>query len=282
MAAVIALVLLVRAHPRSLTVTFLAIGQGDAALVEWPDGRTWLIDGGPPGDALLRWLRRRGVRSLDALVLSHPHPDHLGGLLPVVGALPVREVRAPRPPRAGERDYATLLARARAPAGARAPLRAGTLPPAPRGVALLHPLPAFLDAPSRKDRVNDESLVLRLSHAGRSVLFPGDVEREGEAALVDGAAARPLRADVLKVPHHGSRTSSHAAFLAAVAPRWAVVSCGFANRYGHPHAVTLGALAGVGARVLRTDEVGSVVVRLTDAGSVEVGTEGPPAEGWGP
>jgi competence protein ComEC len=124
--------------------------------------------------------------------------------------------------------------------------------------------------------------VLRVSHAGRSVLFPGDVEREGEASLVAEAGTHPLRADVLKVPHHGSRTSSGPAFLEAVAPTWAVISCGWANRYGHPHPVTLRSLARVGAKVLRTDEEGSVVVRVSDEGALTVTTESPPAGGWAP
>jgi hypothetical protein len=121
--------------------------------------------------------------------------------------------------------------------------------------------------------VNDESLVVRIAHAGRTALFPGDVERAGEEALLQ-LGAEALRADVLKVPHHGSRTSSHPAFLEAVRPELAVIGCGWRNRYGHPHAETLRTLAGSGARVLRTDLDGTVSVRWSEGTPLRVSFSG--------
>lgn len=285
--ALAAMPLLLRPAPKALLVTFLAIGQGDAALIEWPDGRVWLVDGGPPGDAALKFLRRHGVRRLDAIVLSHPHPDHLGGLLPVARGLPVARVYAPRPPRPGEDDFVALLSATRAPRSygipervcalntnplttiARCAMRGGRALP---GVELLHPARGFF---GDEDAVNDESLVLRVGFAGRTVLLPGDVEAAGEAALV----TRNVRADVLKLGHHGSKTSSTPAFLRAVSPSVAVASCGSPNRYGHPHPATLRAVHTTlpDARLYRTDRDGNVTVRL-DAEGVHVTTGEAPAE----
>jgi competence protein ComEC len=256
--------------PKALLVTFLAVGQGDAALIEWPDGRRWLVDGGPGGTEVLHFLRRHGVRRLDALVVSHPHPDHIGGLLAVARALPVAHVYAPRPPRTGEDAYLALLGAARAPRTYAVP-RSSPMIRAGRATAhLLHPPMNFLRADPRA--VNDESLVLRVAFAGHSVLLPGDVEAAGEAALVRGMP----RADVLKIAHHGSRTSSSQAFLAAVAPTIAVISCGSPNPYGHPHPNVLRALRQRGTRIYRTDADGNVTVRI-DSNGVHVSTSDEPA-----
>lgn len=244
-----ALVLSWRGPARSLfAVTFLSIGQGDGALVEWPDGQRWLIDGGPAGDDLLHYLRRRGIDRLDRVFLSHPHPDHYGGLLPVLASLPVGELWVPRLPAVGESDFAALLQgqTVRFP---------GT---PPTRFTLLHPLSGW-QSPAR-DPVNDESLVLRLGWGRRRFLFTGDIEGAGEAAVAAAATAgAPLTADVLKVPHHGSATSSSPTFVAAVDPEIAVISCGWDNRYRHPRPQALASYRGV--RVLRTDLAGTVTIR---------------------
>lgn len=247
----------------SLAVRFLDVGQGSAALVEWPDGRRWLIDGGPPGDDVLHALRRWGVDHLDVVVLTHPHPDHMGGLERVLRELPVDELRIPRLPLPSEADFSSLLAHTRArrvigPRGAWA---------ARSGLEVLAPPPEF----DPRDNVNDGSLVTRVRYGRRSFLFPGDVETRAEAALVEGGA---LQADVLAAPHHGSRTSSTPAFLEAVAPEIVVISCGRWNRYGHPNGEVLRRLPG---RVLRTDRDGTVTIR-TDGEHLTVETD--PPEGW--
>jgi competence protein ComEC len=131
-------------------------------------------------------------------------------------------------------------------------------------VEVLAPCPTF----SSDRGPNDNSLVLRITYGARSILFVGDAEHEEEETLLATVRDR-LRADVLKVGHHGSLTSSTPAFLEAVAPREAVVSAGCRNRFGHPHPVTLEALDRAGARVWRTDKGGAVTV-TTDGASLDV------------
>ncbi len=245
-----------------LEVNFWSIGQGDAALLRWPDGRTMLIDGGPPGRALLLELRRMGIRRLDTVLLSHPHPDHMGGLEVILEELPVGELRVPRPPREGEEAYAALFS-------GTTPVRVG-LEEEEEGLQLLHPPPGFVGP---RDPVNDESLVAKITFGARSFLFLGDVEAAGEAALLATSPAL-LQADVLKVPHHGSRTSSSQALLTAIHPQIAVISCGWQNRFRHPNPDVLARYRDV--QVYRTDRDGSVRVR-TDGTALWVDRLAPPS-----
>ncbi|MFT4977379.1 MAG: competence protein ComEC [Myxococcota bacterium] len=248
-----------REVPTRLSVTFLAIGQGDAALVEWPDGKRWLIDGGPPSDRLLHYLRRRGIRELDAIILSHPHPDHMGGLLPVVEALEVGELWISRTPEEDEVSYLALWEAAEARGVERLlPKDAERL----QRATLLHPLDGW-EATKKRRRVNEESLVIRIDHGEHSFLFTGDIEVEGEAALV----GRMEPVDVVKVAHHGSTSSSSEAMVAAAQAEWAVVSCGVDNAFRHPRPLTLHRWRGV--TLLRTDVDGTVRFE-TDGDTMEV------------
>jgi competence protein ComEC len=250
-----------------LEVIFLSVGQGDAALLRLPDGSAALVDGGGSADGaydpgardVLPLLRDLGVGRLAAVFVSHPHPDHALGLGAVAFEIPADALFTNGDP-GGE--------------GVRA-----ALSPWPRPVTL-RPGATWERAGVRFEVVsgggeglgtNDASLVLRVTHGAAAFLFPGDVEARGEeAALARGG----LRADVVKVPHHGSRTSSSAAFVAAVSPRFAVVSVGRRNPHGFPHPEVVARWRSAGAAVLRTDE-GAVrflsdgrAVRRVPAGSV--------------
>lgn len=249
----------------TLQVVFFDVGQGDSALVVFPNGKTMLIDGGETdqGRRLVQKLQQVGVKQIDWLVATHPHSDHIGGLIQVLKSLPVGEVwdiaMAYESP--VYRDFLLAVRNARAPDGKRPgfrKVRAGlTLTPA-NGVRVevLAPREPLLVG-TRSDP-NNNSIVLRIDAPGGSFLFTGDIEREGRLRLY--AARAPLQADVLKVSHHGAANGTDGMFLRRVNPRVAVISVGAGNRYGHPHRETLALLQG--KRVYRTDWHGDIVMRL--------------------
>jgi competence protein ComEC len=247
-----------RPTERMLRVTFVDVGQGDAVLIELPDGPRLLVDGGPGGAGrfdvgervLAPFLWNRPLGHLDVVALSHWDADHSGGLAAVLTRFRVGELwesgRAP----AGAPETGAALARARVP---RRVLTAG------QRLWLGHALLSVLGpAPGSPLAANDESLVLRLDWRGMSLLLPGDLGARGEALLVERGG--PLRALALKVAHHGSRSSSSAPFLQAARPRVAVISVGARNPFGHPSPEALARLEAAGARVYRTDRDGAVIL----------------------
>lgn len=261
-----------RFHHR-LRVTVLDVGQGDAILVDLPDGRLMLVDGGgfvgvpvDPGErVILPTLRARRRDRIDILVLTHPHPDHYGGLASVVRHVDIGEFwhggsgaeTSPQPSTSGRELASTHdeLLRLLREQGVRVRSAADLCAAGGRideSVRVLHPCPHTLAAPS----ANDASLVLRVSHGRHAALLVGDAEHWAEQRLL-ATRADALDADFLKVGHHGSRTSSSATFLARVTPGVAAISCGIRNRFGHPHPQTLDGLTRAGAHVIRVDQAGA-------------------------
>jgi competence protein ComEC len=237
--------------PAEPTVTFPDVGQGSAALVAWPDGRRWLVDGGTRSAGVAAWLRRRGVRRLDVVVASHGDADHAGGLVEVLDTLTVGELRV-----AGSDGLDALLAAARA-----------------RGVPVVDDPGRRLHPRGGTWARNDGSTVLALDVGGRRVVLPGDVSDDVERRLLDVVG----RADVLALAHHGSATSTDPAWLSATAPDLAVVQCGRHNLYGHPDPIVRRRLADRGIPLLRTDLLGTVEITLGPTPRVRAHRQG---VGW--
>jgi competence protein ComEC len=251
----------------AVEVVFLDVGQGDAAVIFLPSGEVLVVDGGPdPGaQALVPFLRRRGVTRVDLVVLSHPHPDHAGGLAELLRQLPVGELWTNGQP-SSDPTVRALLAEAaarRVPLGAPRSLRYGAV-----RIDVLGPIDEHgLVAADSLASENDSSLVLRLCYARRCLLFAGDIESAGEAALL---AHAPGGVDLLKVPHHGSRTSSGDELLDALHPRYAIASLAEGNRYRFPHPDVVARYRERSVRFLRTDRDGAVRARVQANGEVEV------------
>jgi competence protein ComEC len=249
---------------RGFTIEALDVGQGDAILLRW-QRRAILVDGGGPFDMeatefgrtrVLPKLLDRGVTRLDAVMLSHPHPDHALGLFAVLEDLPVGEVwqssgedegrfQARLTELAQSRDIPTRVL-----SGGDAWERGGGR------LTVLHS-----GGPMRKlDGINNQSIVALFERDGRSALLTGDIGAPAEDDLRFAGAIPP--ADVLKVAHHGSRTSTIPGFLDAVAPRLALISCGRRNRFGHPSPTTLRTLRRRCVPILRTDERSDCLAEL--------------------
>lgn len=240
-------------------LTLLDVGQGDAILLRTP-GHVILVDGGVSGPRLLPMLADRGVRRIDAVVLTHVHPDHCGGIPSVLSRLPVGELWIS--PRRFTGDCAQeVLATA---ADAAIPIhltRDGDRLRIP-GISLRAIVPATR---FRRAAENNSSIVLAATIGKRRALLTGDIERDAERLVAASASC----VDILKVAHHGSRTSTTPLIVDAVAPRIALISCGRRNLFGHPHREVLETLRSRHVRTWRTDRDGTIDIDV-DADHIAV------------
>lgn len=246
--------------PTELTVTFFNIGQGDATLIRTPQGQQILIDGGPDRTILrklgqeLPWFER----DIDLVILSHPHADHVAGLTYVLERYRVQQILMTDAVHTTPEylRFLELIKQYQVPV---------TLAQAGQVIALSGEVnvevlwPNISYAGIKVVDLNATSIVNRVVYGNTAVLFTGDTPSENEAALV--ASGAQLSAQILKVAHQGSHTSSTEAFLRAVSPEVAVISVGANNRYGHPHRQIVARLQTLVATVLRTDRDGDITFR---------------------
>ena len=248
--------------PDAFTVRFLDVGQGDAALLTSPAGATVLVDAGPEPDVVARELAAVGVHRLDVAVATHPHADHVEGFAEVLARFAVGVLLVPGCADGSPTDLAFGRA-VREESVDTVVARAGDR-------FVVGDLRLDVLAPDRcwsgtNSDPNNDSIVLMASVGDRRVLLAADAERDAQAAMLD--AGVDLRADILKVPHHGGDTSLDA-FLTASGASVAVVSVGQPNDYGHPVTSVLAAITATGTRVVRTDRSGTITVLLPVSGPV--------------
>lgn len=242
-----------------LSVHFLDVGQGDSILIQSPDGYDILIDGGPDARVLSELGKYMPFWDfkIDMVILTHPHSDHVGGLVDVLSTYDVDTVIMTGAVHTSG-DYLKFLEMVREN-------NISVMIPSiheSRAISddfsleFLYPLENF--SGKKVENLNNTSVVFRLRYGDTSFLFTGDAEKEVEAILVD--KYENLQADVLKVGHHGSLTSSTELFLEKVKPKFAVISAGRDNKFGHPSSRILARFERIGARVFRTDLSGSVTL----------------------
>lgn len=272
----LALVILRRCYYRywdpNLIITFFDVGQGDSALIQFPFGKTMLVDGGGGwgkfslGErVLIPELSRLSILRLDHVILSHPDSDHAFGLLAVLKNLKVKELWLSgrffkaTPPKLLTEIEGLIKTRKIKPNILTRPNQLEI------NQASVELIPLSINKGSR----NNEALILGIQFGKCRALFTGDIESEGEAKL---AKLLPRKFHLLKVPHHGSLTSSSLAFLHHFDPKWAIVSVGLTNRYRHPRSEVLSRYRALGIDLFRTDFHGAVRFTVTPKSEVKCET----------
>ncbi|SFH57847.1 competence protein ComEC [Tindallia magadiensis] len=246
-----------KSHSEYLAIHMIDVGQGDSFLIKTPEGTSILIDGGSPqyGDDVVAYLKREEVKQIDYLIATHPHSDHIGGLITVMKEFQVENLILPEVSHTSQL-FESFLDEA-STSGARI---------SPVKKSFRHSLEddIFFDilhtGVHYGAHLNNWSVVLRLTHHDMSFLFTGDLESEAEMDLLNQFSSKKLASEVLKVGHHGSNTSTTPSFLQVVNPQVALISCGVNNQYGHPNTEVINRLEKSGVWIYRTDLQGNVVL----------------------
>lgn len=247
-----------------LQVHFIDVGQGDSIYIKTPS-KNILIDAGERGDTVVNYLKELDVSSLDLVISTHPHSDHIGGLVNVLRALEVKEVIDPGIVHTSKtfEDYLTLIDEKDIVFTEGWPGDVRDLGDSVM-LEILHPR-----EPKSND-LNNASVVARLSFGEISFLFTGDAEKKSEKEILDQGF--DIKSTILKAGHHGSSTSTGEDFLNAVSPETVIIMCGEGNSYGHPHEEIIEMLESYDINIYRTDISGTIVI-ITDGKTYEVSTE---------
>lgn len=249
-----------------LEIHFIDVGQGDCSLIMW-EGASMLIDCGEreQSETVKKYLKKQGVKKLDYIIATHPHSDHIGGMGDIISEFEVGKVIAPRvsddmtPTTKTYERFLQALKDKSLKLTAAKPDTTYTLSSTAASAAEKSPPKFEVLAPVKDyDDLNNYSVVIRLTYGATSYLFTGDAEKEAEIDILQNGA--DVDADVLKVGHHGSSTSSCDEFYEAVSPEICVIQCGEGNSYGHPHKETIDTINSSGAKVYRNDTDGTVIV----------------------
>lgn len=248
-----------------MKVHFINVGQGDSILIQFHNGQTMLIDAGPD-DSVVSYLNQQGIKKINYLVATHPHADHIGGMATVIRTFDIEKVYMPRVTHT-TKTYENVLLAIKAKGLKITSARVGTAVFNQDGIKVNFVAPCG----SSYDNLNNYSAVVKVQHGNTSFLLTGDAESLSEQQMLSSGAN--LKSDVLKVGHHGSKSSTTPSFLKAVSPKYAVISCGAGNQYGHPHKETISKLANAGVNVYRTDTNGTVIF-VSDGKTLTVKTLG--------
>ncbi|MBO4216749.1 MAG: MBL fold metallo-hydrolase [Clostridia bacterium] len=249
-----------------LAVHFIDIGQGDAILLRFPTGENMLIDTGDRdgSNTLVKYLQSQSVKTLDYLVLTHPDSDHIGEAYDVLSNFTVKNLWMSSKT-STTKTYLNILEKAdELGLEIETPFSGDVFTVGEGKFTVLSPV----DGKSYGN-TNNASIVMKFEYGSVSVMFTGDAESPTEDDILSAYGASSLRCDILKCGHHGSSSSTSQAFLNAVAPRYAVISCGAGNTYGHPHRETMEKLNAKGIEILRTDTQGTIVIK-TDGSKIDI------------
>ncbi len=246
-----------------MKVHFIDVGQGDSALLELPGEKTMLIDAGDNGSegVILGYIDSLDIDRIDYLIATHPHADHIGGMEEIIKSYDIGAMYMPRVS-SESRTFEKMLDAIEEKDVPLYTLESGKSIDT-EGVAI-----DVLSPPENlfEDK-NNNSAIVKITLGEKSFLFMGDAESQAEEELLKNV--QDISCDVLKVGHHGSSTSSGKRFLEAAMPKYAVISCGKDNSYGHPHRETIESLQKNGSEVFRTDELGTIIIK-TDGKDIAV------------
>lgn len=241
----------------TIVVNFLDVGQGDSEFIQLPDGKCMLIDASTSdySDGIIAYISNLGYTKIDYLIATHPHADHIGGMKAVVQHFDIGEVYMPKAS-TNTKTYENLLLAIADKGVSINTAKAGKVIFKDNDLSM-----EFL-APVKEsyDNLNNYSAVLRLEYGSSAFLFMGDAEGQVENEILKNSSKAKLKADVLKVGHHGSKTASGIEFVSAVSPKYAVIEVGTGNSYNHPHDKAIHNLSEIGADILRTDTNGNIAV----------------------